>query len=65
MAQIKEDIAAKQPQKQVCIREVEKTKDSYLKLVKLHKEGRKVVTEEVDKEEEEEGLPLCKELCTK
>ena len=46
LAQIKEEIAAKQPQKQVCITKVKQTKDSYLKLVKLHKEGKKVVAEE-------------------
>ena len=65
LAQIKEEIAAKQPQKRVCIREVEQTTDSYLKLVKLHKEGKKVVAEEAEEEEEEEGLPLRKELRTK
>ena len=62
---IKGEIAAKQPQKRVCIREVEQKKDSYLKLVKLHKKGRKVVAEEVEEEEEEEGSPLRKELRTK
>ena len=65
LAQIKGEIAAKQPQKRVCIREVEQTKDSYLKLVKLHKEGKKVVAEEAEEEEEEEGSPLRKELRTK
>ena len=58
LAQIKEEIVAKQPQKRVRIREVEQTKDSYLKLVKLHKEGKKVVAEEAEEDEEEEGLPL-------
>ena len=65
LAQIKGEIAAKQPQKRVCIREVEQTKNSYLKLVKLHKEGRKVVEEEEKEEKEEEGSPLRKELHTK
>ena len=37
LAQIKEEIAAKQPPKRVCIQEVKQTKYSYLKLVKLHK----------------------------
>ena len=45
MAQIKEEIVAKQPQKKVCIREVEQSNDSYLKLVKHHKEGKHVVEE--------------------
>ena len=65
LVQIKEEIAAKHPQKRVCIREVEQTTDSYLKLVKLHKEGKKVVVEEAKEEEEEEGSPLRKELRTK
>ena len=62
LAQIKEEIVAKQPQKRVCIREVEQRTNSYLKLVKLDKEGKKVVAEEAEEEEEEEGLPLRKEL---
>ena len=39
LAQIKGEIAAKQPPKRVCIQEVEQTKDSYVKLVKFHKKG--------------------------
>ena len=59
LAQIKGEIIAKQPPKRVCIREVEQTEDSYLKLVKLHKERKQVVEEE---EKEEEESPLHKEL---
>ena len=65
LMQIKGEIATKQPQKRVCIKELEQTKDSYLKLVKLHKEGRKVGEEEAEEEEEKEGSPLRKELRTK
>ena len=44
---------------------MEHTKDSYLKLVNLHKEGRRVVEEEAEETKEEEGSPLHKELRTK
>ena len=43
---------------------MEQTKDSYLKMVKLHKEGKQVVQVE-EEEEEEEEIPLRKELGTK
>ena len=44
---------------------MEQTKDSYLRPMKLHKEGRKVIAKEAEEEDEEEGSPLRKELHTK
>ena len=41
--QIKKEITTKQPPNRVCMREVEQTKDSYLNLVKLHKEYQRVI----------------------